>query len=163
MKKLLVCASLLGALGLAPAALARDDPGVKIGTLSCHVRAGVGLIVAGSRSMHCRFAGANGSMRYNGRITNIGVDVGYHGPSDLVWAVFAPSDRVGPGALDGHYGGVSAGAAVGFGAGANALVGGSDRTVVLQPLSVSANTGLSANAGIGGMSLDEVHGTYEPA
>ena len=67
------------------------------------------------------------------------------------------------GALDGHYGGVSAGAAVGFGAGANALVGGSDRTVVLQPLSVSANTGLSANAGIGGMSLDEVHGTYEPA
>jgi hypothetical protein len=57
------------------------------------------------------------------------------------------------GALSGSYGGVTASAAVGVGAGANALVGGLDRSVTLQPLSVEGKTGLEVAAGIGGMTL----------
>jgi di/tricarboxylate transporter len=57
------------------------------------------------------------------------------------------------GALAGHYGGITAGAAVGVGLGANALVGGLDRSFALQPVSVEGTTGLEVAAGVGGMTL----------
>jgi hypothetical protein len=86
-------------------------------------------------------------------MTEAGVDVGYHGDSQMVWAVFAPSNQVGPGALAGQYGGATAGAAVGLGAAASGLVGGSDRSFALQPFSVTGKTGLHVTAGIQGMTL----------
>jgi Protein of unknown function (DUF992) len=48
----------------------------------------------------------------------------------------------------GNYGGASAEATVGAGLGANVLVGGSDRTIALQPLSVQGQTGLNVAAGV---------------
>ena len=160
MKKLLLCASLIGALGCAAGAQAAG--GVKIGTLSCHERSGWGLVLGSRHAVRCEFSGIAGRAAYVGHITRIGVDVGYQGPSDFVWAVFAPSNQIGPHDLDGGYGGVTAGAAVGVGVGANALVGGSDRTITLQPLSVEGKTGLHAAAGVGGLSLTQVRGSYEP-
>ena len=71
----------------------------------------------------------------------------------LVWAVFAPTANIGPGALAGNYVGATASATVGAGVGANLLVGGSNRTITLQPLSIEGNTGLNAAAGIGAMTL----------
>jgi hypothetical protein len=47
------------------------------------------------------------------------------------------------GALRGSYVGASAGATVVVGLGANGLIGGSNRTISLQPISVEANTGLN--------------------
>ena len=57
------------------------------------------------------------------------------------------------GALAGNYGGASAEATVGAGIGANVLVGGSDRTVALQPVSVQGQAGLNVAAGVAGLDL----------
>jgi len=45
---------------------------------------------------------------------------------------------------------------VGAGLGANALVGGSDRTVALQPLSLQGQTGLNVAAGVTDLELRPV-------
>ena len=57
------------------------------------------------------------------------------------------------GDLSGNYGGAAASATVGVGVGANALVGGSNNTIALQPLSVQGQTGLSVAAGVAGLEL----------
>ena len=44
-------------------------------------------------------------------------------------------------------------ATVGVGVGANALVGGSNNTIALQPVSVQGQTGLSVAAGVAGLDL----------
>lgn len=149
--------SLAGALTLAvPAlapAIAHAEGGVTVGTLSCYQHRTWGFIVGATRPVSCVFQGPWGSSRYVGRMTDIGVDVGYHGPSQMVWTVIAPTGQVGPGALAGQYGGATVGGAVVVGASGNGLIGGSDRTIQLQPFSVTGNTGLSATAGIAGMTL----------
>ena len=61
-------------------------------------------------------------------ITKFGLDIGATAGGEMIWAVYAPSDRV-HGALAGNYGGATAEATVGAGLGANVLVGGSNRTV----------------------------------
>jgi Protein of unknown function (DUF992) len=71
----------------------------------------------------------------------------------LVWAVFAPGPYVGPGALAGDYVGATGSATIGVGVGANVLVGGSNRSISLQPLSIEGNTGLNVAAGIGAITL----------
>jgi len=70
-----------------------------------------------------------------------------------VWTVLAPSSDVASGALAGNYGGVSAEATVGLGVGANALVGGSEHSIVLQPVSVQAQQGLNVAVGVLALSL----------
>ena len=74
----------------------------------------------------------------------------------MVWAVFAPTNGPLPGSLNGHYVGATAGATVGVGASANVLVGGLDRSIALQPLSVEGKQGLNLAAGIGAMTLEYV-------
>jgi len=69
------------------------------------------------------------------------------------WHVLAPTNVVGPGALAGGYGGVSAGAAVGLGLAANALIGGLNNSFALQPVSVERQTGLNVYAGITSLEL----------
>jgi hypothetical protein len=71
----------------------------------------------------------------------------------MVWTVVAPVAVMAPGALGGTYAGATASATVGVGLGANALVGGSNNTVALQPLSIEGNTGLNVAAGVAGLSL----------
>ncbi|MGA8549319.1 MAG: DUF992 domain-containing protein, partial [Stellaceae bacterium] len=82
-----------------------------------------------------------------------GVDIGYTQGGVLVWAVFAPTANVAPGVLAGSYIGATGSATVGVGAGANVLIGGSNRTISLQPVSIEGNTGLNIAAGIGAISL----------
>ena len=71
----------------------------------------------------------------------------------MVWAVFAPTRRIGPGDLSGSYGGITAGAAIGIGGNANALVGGSDNSFALQPLSFEGQTGLNVAVGVASLEL----------
>ena len=73
----------------------------------------------------------------------------------LVWGVFAPTSDMRKGALSGDYVGASAQANVGVGVGANALTGGFDKSIALQPLSVEGSKGLNVAAGIGSISLHE--------
>ena len=81
------------------------------------------------------------------------VDIGYVQSAVIVWAVFAPTADVAPGALAGDYGGVTAGASIAVGLGANVLIGGSTKQIALQPLSVEGNQGLNVAAGIASISL----------
>jgi len=76
--------------------------------------------------------------------------------------VFAPS-QLAKGGLTGQYGGVSANAAIGVGGGANVLIGGSDKTVTLQPVSLQAQTGLNAVAAISGLTLKAAAPPKKPA
>src|SRR5262249_6907938 len=89
---------------------------------------------------------------YIGEINKIGVDVGATSGGSMVWAVYAPTSRR-FGALAGSYSGATAEATVGVGAGANVLVGGSNRTVTLQPVSVQGQTGLNVAAGVANLEL----------
>ncbi|HEV1999308.1 MAG TPA: DUF992 domain-containing protein, partial [Xanthobacteraceae bacterium] len=50
-------------------------------------------------------------------------------------------------------GGASAGVAVGAGVGANALWGGSNNTIALQPISVEGSMGVGIAAGVAGLEL----------
>ena len=73
--------------------------------------------------------------------------------SALAWGVFAPVARLGPGDLAGDYAGVQGSAAVGVGVGGNALIGGSNNTIALQPLSLQGQVGLSVAAGLESLEL----------
>ncbi len=150
MNKLLACAALIGGLGLGQQAHA---DGVKIGTLSCHEASGWGFIFGSSHEVRCTFSNGERTERYEGTISKFGVDVGYQQSAVLIWAVVAPNDVHGPGVLDGHYGGATAEGSVGVGVGANALIGGSTRSIALQPLSIEGATGLNVAAGIGELTL----------
>jgi Protein of unknown function (DUF992) len=149
----------IAAIGMAAGIVVQGVPaqaqsGVKIGTLNCNVAGGWGFVFGSSRSLRCILTGPNRpATRYTGSISRFGVDIGYTRGGVLVWAVFAPSADIGPGALAGNYVGATASATVGVGVGANLLVGGSNRTITLQPLSIEGNTGLNAAAGIGAMTL----------
>ena len=140
---------------LAVAAEARaDDSGVKAGVLTCNVAGGWGFILGSSKDLDCTFSpDGTHTERYVGKITKVGVEIGYQAAGIIAWGVFAPSATLAPGSLAGSYGGVTAGAAAGVGAGAHVLVGGSDSHISLQPLSVEGMTGLNVAGGIGAMTL----------
>jgi hypothetical protein len=135
----------LAAIGLAAAvggsaALAAEG-GVKAGYLRCDVEGNVSFIFGSSRDIVCTYKpdGAARVDRYVGEIKKYGVDIGYQENAVMLWGVVAPTSDVGTGALAGDYGGISADVALGVGVGANALIGGSGKHIVLQPLSVEAS------------------------
>ncbi len=159
--------SLMGASALVLGALALGTPaqaagaGVKVGVLTCNVSSGWGFVFGSSKDLRCTYSPNHGHYdHYNGTISKWGVDVGYTAGGVMVWAVFAPTADVAPGALEGDYGGVSASATAAVGAGANVLVGGSHDTISLQPVSVEGNTGLNVAAGVGAITLRHVPGRY---
>jgi hypothetical protein len=124
------------------------------GLLTCDVSAGIGLIIGSKKDVTCTFKPERQGRQedYDGSITKFGLDLGLTGGGVMVWAVF--SDTVaGPGFLAGNYLGASGEASVGAGLGANVLVGGSNRTVALQPLSVSGQIGLNLAFGVAALQL----------
>jgi Protein of unknown function (DUF992) len=149
----------MGALGLAVGLFAQGTPahaqsGVRIGTLSCDVAGGWGFVFGSSKALRCTLTpGWRHPEHYFGTISKFGVDIGYTSGGVLVWAVFAPGPYAGPGALAGDYVGATASATVGLGVGANVLVGGSNRSISLQPLSIEGNAGLNVAAGVGAITL----------
>lgn len=149
-----------GALALGAALFASSafaDSGVKIGTLTCHVDSGWGYVLGSSRNMQCDYDGTAGTAdHYVGTLSKFGVDIGYLSGATLVWAVVAPTLDAGPGALAGDYAGATASATIVGGVGANALVGGLDRSIALQPVSLEGNSGyFDVAAGVGEMHLRE--------
>lgn len=126
----------------------------KVGTLSCDISGGIGLIVTSKKDVTCMFTPTAGGPRevYTGSIAKFGLDIGATSGGEMVWAVDAPTDRR-FGALAGTYTGATGEATVGVGAGANVLVGGSNRTVSLQPLSVQGQAGLNVAAGVAELRL----------
>ena len=127
----------------------------RVGTLECNVAPGIGLIITSKQALSCRFRSVSGRTQYYvGTIRKFGLDIGASGPGRLVWDVFAPTDPGTRFALAGSYVGATADVAIGAGLGANALVGGSSRSIALQPLSVTAGTGLNIAVGVGDLLLE---------
>lgn len=136
---------------------AHAQEGVEIGVLDCLVEGGAGFIVGSSKDVSCTYDPAGDAFppeQYFGTISKFGLDVGVTGASVMQWLVLAPTaDVYAPGALAGDYAGASAQVTAGVGVGANLLVGGSEQSFTLQPLSVQAQTGLNLAVGVAGLEL----------
>ncbi len=142
------------AAGLAMATLAAlpapAQSTAQVGTLSCDVSAGVGMILTQKQTMTCLFTPSNGGQPepYLGRIDEFGVALGAVSQGRLIWGVIAPASGIPRGALSGTYTGVGAQASAGAGVGANVLVGGTGRAFSLQPVSIEGQTGLNIAGGV---------------
>jgi hypothetical protein len=153
--------ALIGASALALTASvyspAEAQDRTRVGVLDCDVSGGIGMIIGSRKAMNCTFTPAGQGPReaYTGSIGRFGLDVGATSGGRMAWAVFAPSAG-GPAALAGTYAGAAADASVGVGLGANVLVGGSNRTIALQPLSVQAQTGVNLAVGVAALTLNPV-------
>ena len=142
------------ASGAAMAQTASLPTGLKAGYLNCNEASGWGFVVGSSRALKCTYTSNSGATeRYVGSITKLGVDIGYVSGGVMLWAVLAPTSDPGNGALAGSYVGVTAGASVAGGGSADVLVGGSDRSISLQPISIEGTTGLNLAAGFAGIEL----------
>jgi Protein of unknown function (DUF992) len=128
----------------------------RVGRLLCASTPRVGRVLGSTQSLRCIFHARNSPQQYVyvGRIRRVGLDLGATSGGVLSWAVFARNSRIGPSTLRGSYVGVSGKVALGPGIGVNALIGGSRRTIVLQPLSVERAIGFSVAAGVTSLTLD---------
>ncbi len=127
----------------------------RVGTLSCEIAGGFGLVVGSSKNVDCQFRQRSGKTeRYTGTIGKLGLDIGVTGKTYLNWIVFhTAASRIGDGALEGDYVGASAAASLGIGVGANALVGGNAKNFALQPISAEVGTGINIAAGVSRLKL----------
>ena len=150
----LAVAAVAAAIALPVPTVAQAANRTKVGTLSCDISGGIGLIITSKKDVTCMFTPSRRGPRevYVGSISKFGLDLGATSGGEMIWAVYAPTNRR-FGALAGHYGGATAEATVGAGVGANVLVGGSNRTIALQPLSVQGQAGLNVAAGVAGLDL----------
>jgi hypothetical protein len=92
----------------------------------------MGYIIGSQKLLSCSFApeGAGRREDYDGSITKFGLDLGLTRGGFMVWSV-----------------------TVAAGLGANVLVGGSNRTVALQPISLGGQTGLNVAIGVAALHL----------
>ena len=126
---------------------------VQAGTLECSLSSSIGMVVASERNIACNFKPNGGPPEaYVGTMTRIGLDIGITGGGAIIWAVFTTTNLY-SGMLTGTYVGASAEMSVAAGLGANVLVGGSNRSVALQPLSVQGQVGLNIAAGVSQLEL----------
>jgi len=150
----LAALAVVAVVALPAPSMAQGRERTKVGSLTCDISAGIGLIITSKKELTCMFTPSQPGPRevYTGSITKFGLDLGATAGGEMIWAVYAPTNRR-LGALAGHYGGASAEATVGAGVGANVLIGGSNRTVTLQPVSVQGQTGLNVAAGVAEIEL----------
>ena len=151
-----VAAAILSiAMTTSTATPANAQSGVTAGFLKCNVAGNLSFIFGSSRAINCTY-NAGPAMpidHYVGSMNKFGIDIGFQTNGVMIWGVIAPGGYVGPGALAGQYGGVTAAVALGLGVGANVLIGGSRNNIALQPLSVEGMQGLNIAGGIGVLTL----------
>lgn len=145
-------AAIAGSVAATPASAI--EARIEVGTLTCHVEGGAGFIIGSAKDMDCSFVGIDDFREnYTGTVRKFGLDIGATDKATIVWIVFAPTNELESGALEGLYVGLSAEASLGAGLGANALIGGFDQSIALQPFSGQVQQGLNIAAGIGTMTL----------
>ena len=147
--------------GLAAASLVASIAGasaqqrmVRVGVLECRGGASVGFVVGSVTNLGCvlRAEGVPED-RYVATIRKVGLDLGITQETALAWSVFAPIAQLGPGDLSGNYAGAQGSASLGVGAGGNVLVGGSNNSIALQPLSLQGQVGVNIAAGLESLEL----------
>ena len=127
---------------------------VQVGVLECRGGASIGFIVGSVTNLGCvlRVEGFPED-RYIATIRKVGLDLGITEETSLAWGVYAPVARLGPGDLSGNYVGAQGSATIGVGVGGNVLVGGSNNSIALQPLSLQGQVGLDIAAGLESLEL----------
>ena len=145
------------AIALAASLAAMASPAaaqVEAGMLECSGTT-TSFIVGSVTELRCAFRPGGGApaIPYIATIRRVGVDIALPANVGMAWGVFAPTRMLAPGDLAGGYAGASASATAVVGAGANVLVGGSNNTISLQPLSLQGQTGLGVAAGIADLEL----------
>lgn len=161
--KSIVTAALVAAATISPA-LAQTDTvkspdeikGQRLGVLECTIEGGWGMILGSSKGVTCEFKRNDGTVDlYTGSLDTIGIDIGKTEQAHMTWIVFTTADNTpGENALAGTYVGVSADASLGIGLGANALVGGSQKQIGLQPFSVEGVEGVNLAVGLASLKLE---------
>jgi hypothetical protein len=145
-------------LGLAAATVvtfsAQAQQPVQLGVLNCRGGASVGFIVGSVTNLGCVLTGTGrADQPYVATIRKVGLDIGITQETALAWAVFAPVNYSGQGDISGNYAGAQGSASFGVGLGANVLVGGSQNSIALQPLSLQGSTGINIAAGLESLEL----------
>jgi hypothetical protein len=155
------CFVLLAASAIIMLAASMDGAGaqqpmsrVKVGVLECRGGASIGFVVGSVTHLGCvlRAEGVPED-RYIATIRKVGLDLGITQETALAWGVYAPVAQLGPGDLAGDYAGAQGSATLGVGFGGNVLIGGSNNSIALQPLSVQGQVGLSIAAGLQSLEL----------
>ena len=154
MRRFILLAGAATATLAAAIAHAQQPARVQVGILECRGGASIGFIVGSVTNLGCvlRVDGMPED-RYIATIRKVGIDLGITQESALAWGVFAPVARLGPGDLSGNYVGAQGSATLGVGVGGNVLIGGSDNTIALQPLSVQGQVGVNIAAGLESLEL----------
>lgn len=149
-KKIIASVAIIAGLMTVPAAAS----GVKLGTLTCQIDGTVGLLIGSVAQGECTYRQRNGNTKhYTAEFSRLGVDVGVTGNKTIVWAVFGVDGRSN-GGLAGSYSGANAEATAVVGVGVNALIGGLQNGIILNPVSVSGQTGLNVAAGVANLRLE---------
>lgn len=153
----LTCTAAAMASAFFLAAPAADAGALKLGMLDCKIDGGPAYVIGSDKGVICAFHPTNRGPTeiYTGMISKLGIDLGQTTHGELVWAVLAAGRDYDTGNLAGKYYGVNAEASIGFGGGANVLVGGFDRSYSLQPISIQGQSGL--NIALAATSLELVH------
>jgi hypothetical protein len=131
---------------------------IRYGMLTCKTSASVGLIVGSRQRLRCQLKADNGKIQnYTGTMGRLGLDVGVSGGGVMAWSVWTSTANLPSGALAGSFVGASGDASLGAGVGANVLVGGTRKSISLQPLSVEGQVGVNLALGVAKMTLTPVH------
>jgi hypothetical protein len=139
-----------------PSAAQAPQAWTQVGSLVCKVDPNVGFIFVGHQPMQCTYTPSLAPAPpeyYDGAINTVGIDVGVSAGSLLAWGVFAPTTGLPQGALSGEYVGASGDVGFVVGGGANVLMGGSGRTVALQPLSLQGSLAFNVVLGVSSLKL----------
>jgi hypothetical protein len=143
------------AMLIASFAVAEAQQGlVRVGVLECRGGASIGFVVGSVTNLGCVLRVDNmPEDRYVATIRKVGLDLGITQETALAWAVYAPVAQLGPGDLSGDYAGAQGSATLGVGVGGNVLVGGSNNSIALQPLSLQGQVGINVAAGLESLEL----------
>ncbi len=147
----------IAALSLSIAASSAQAQGrIRAGGLACNLAPTVGLIIGSRQRINCTFTPSTGARReyYSGTVSRLGLDIGVTGGGRMIWGVFARTSKLPPRTIAGTYVGASGDASFGVGGGANVLVGGSNRSISLQPLSLQGQVGVNLALGVARMTLN---------
>jgi hypothetical protein len=152
---LFVVAIAAALLSAAPASAQGNS--IRQGVLTCRTSASIGLVVGSRQRLSCQFKSETGrTQNYVGTIGRLGLDLGVTAGGVMAWAVLASTANIPSGALAGEFVGASGDISVGVGVGANVLVGGTRKSVSLQPLSVEGQVGVNLALGVARMRLSPV-------
>ena len=135
-----------------PAWAGNSTAGTKIGILTCNAipESGVNLLIHSTVDVSCSFNSTDGSgtEQYVGETgVGLGIDFRFDRERQLVFTVFAADTTHGSHKLAGKYVGAGGSATLGVGVGAQVLVGGSNKSVSLQPV-IEGSTGIGVSAGV---------------